>query len=314
MLLGTTSFRRSPVGVRLAAQYARFLRPRVGTLRHHAPRPVEVPAAYYRQPAVSLWPRISVVTPTLNSARFLERTIVSVVGQEYHDLELIVQDGGSTDSTHEIIARHRHELARFESTPDHGQSDALNRGFRAATGDVLAYLNADDLLLPGALDYVAWFFGAHPDIDVVYGHRVLIDDNDFEIGRWVLPRHDSRVLSWADYVPQETLFWRRRAWDAVDARFDETFHFAMDWDLLVRFRDAGAQFARAPRFLGAFRVHPAQKSTAQMAPVGAGEMARIRERIHGRPIARREVARHVRGYLLRHMTYQTLYRLGVLRY
>ena len=82
-------------------------------------------------------------------------------------------------------------------------------------------MNSDDLLLPGTLNYVAGYFEKHPDVDVVYGHRVLIDEYDREIGRWVLPPHDDEILSWADYVPQETLFWRRRIWDKTGAAMDE---------------------------------------------------------------------------------------------
>jgi hypothetical protein len=143
---------------------------------------------------------------------------------------------------------------------------------------------------------------------------VLIDEANREIGRWVLPLHDDRALSWADYVPQETLFWRRRIWERVGARLDESFQFAMDWDLLLRFRDSGARFVRLPRFLGAFRVHPDQKSTSRIADLGAAEMARLRERIHGRPVSTREIAQALRGYHVRHLACQQLYRLGVLRY
>src|SRR5258706_8672796 len=120
---------------------------------------------------------------------------------------------------------------------------------RRATGELLAWLNGDDILLPGALDYVVYFFETHPSVDVVYGHRIVIDPTGNEIGRWVLPPHSDRVLSWIDYVPQETLFWRRRAWERVGSHVDETFHFAMDWDMLVRLRDSGATFARLPQFL-----------------------------------------------------------------
>src|SRR6202162_2378644 len=99
----------------------------------------------------------------------------------------------------------------------------------------MAWLNSDDIMLPGALAYVATYFNQHPGIDVVYGHRILIHENDQQNGRWVMPGHNYDLLSWADYIPQETLFWRRRIWDKVGGRVDESFRFAMDWDLLVRF-------------------------------------------------------------------------------
>ena len=95
----------------------------------------------------------------------------------------------------------------------------------------MAYLNSDDLLLPGALSYVARFLHNHPEVDLVYGHRVLIDELGREIGRQVIPRHSDRVLSWADFIPQETAFWRRAAWDRAGGTIDESFRYAIDWDL-----------------------------------------------------------------------------------
>jgi hypothetical protein len=178
----------------------------------------------------------------------------------------------------------------------------------------MAYLNSDDLLLPGALHYVASYFAAHPDVDVVYGHRVIINTNSAEIGRWVLPPHDSDVLSWADYVPQETMFWSRRIWTRIGAAMDESFRFACDWDLLLRFREAGARFVRLPRFLGAFRVHEEQKTSKQLVDVGASEMNRLRERYLGRAVEAEEIWHHIQPYLHRHKIYHKLYRLGVLRY
>jgi glycosyltransferase involved in cell wall biosynthesis len=231
------------------------------------------------------------------------------LSQDYAQLEYIVQDGGSQDGTREILARYKDKLSHFSSQEDQGQAHAINLGFRHAHGDVLAYLNSDDVLLPGALHYVADFFGDHPNIDVVYGHRIVIDEMDREVNRWVLPRHDDKILSWVDYIPQETLFWRRRIWEKVGGRLDESFHFALDWDLLLRFRDAGARFVRLPRFLGAFRVHPMQKTATMMRQACVPESNRLYDRYHVRPRYRRMLP-----YLLRHALYQWLYQLGVLRY
>ena len=246
-------------------------------------------------------PRISLVTPSFRQAAFIERTIESVFAQGYPSLEYFVQDGGSTDGTVDVLRRYDARLAGWESVPDSGQSQAINRGFAHTSGEIMGWLNSDDILLPGALRAVGSFFALHPDVDVVYGHRVLIDENDAEIGRWIMPPHDADVLSWADFVPQETLFWRRRIWDKVGGRIDESFRFAMDWDLIVRFRDAGARFARLPRFLGGFRIHPHQKTSAVINEVGFQEMNRIRERALGRVPSSMEVKRAVAPYLLRHL-------------
>jgi len=173
------------------------------------PRALHVPARYYRKPALADPPVISVVTPSYNQGPFLDRTIRSVLDQEYPRLQYVIQDGGSKDSTAEVLDQYRDRLHHCEMRKDRGQSHAINLGFAHTSGEIMAYLNSDDLLLPGSLFAVAKYFTDHPDVDVVYGHRVIINRNGDETGRWVLPPHDAEVLKWADFVPQETLFWRR---------------------------------------------------------------------------------------------------------
>jgi glycosyltransferase involved in cell wall biosynthesis len=286
---------------------------RLGVFRHYTPRPLRLPRHYLHHRApVSL--SVSIVTPSFNYGGFLERTIRSVLEQQYPHLQYIIQDGLSSDETPGVLAKYRTELAHCESVADHGQAQALNLGFQHATGEIMAYLNADDLLLPGTIHYVADYFAQNEAVDVVYGHRIIIDEHDAEIGRWILPPHDNAVLSWADYIPQESLFWRRRIWERSGAAMDETYQFALDWDLILRFRAARARFVRLPRFLGAFRYHPRQKTIAQMASKGIPEMQRIRERCQGKPVKDIETAHHIAGYLARHVICDRLYRLGLLRY
>jgi glycosyltransferase involved in cell wall biosynthesis len=220
-----------------------------------------------------------------------------------------VQDGGSHDGTVEILQRYADRLASWESRPDQGQSQAINLGFARTSGEIMAWLNSDDILLPGTLAYIARYFSRHPEVDVVYGHRIMIDEQDRQIGRWMMPPHDDQVLSWADYIPQETLFWRRRIWDKVGGQVDESFRFAMDWDLIVRFRAAGARFARLPRFMGAFRIHTAQKTSAEISSTGVQEMTRLRERILGRVPPDAEVWSAVQPYLRRHVVTDLLWRI-----
>lgn len=284
----------------LARHPLEFMAPRLGKLDQHAP--VVVRLAPHDSGLVPLGspPRISIVTPSFGQADFIERTIRSVLDQGYPNLEYHVQDGASSDGTRAILERHADRLTSWDSSPDSGQTEAINRGFARTTGEIMAWLNSDDVLFPGTLAYIADFFNRHPDVDVVYGHRLLIDENDRQIGRWILPAHSDDVLSWADYVPQETLFWRRRIWDKAGGRVDESFRFAMDWDLLVRFRDAGARFERLPRFLGGFRIHPKQKTSAVMADIGFEEMSRIRERALGRVPTPLEIRKAMRPYLLKH--------------
>lgn len=172
----------------------------------------------------------------------------------------------------------------------------------------MAWLNSDDLLLPGALNVVGEYFASHPEVDLVYGHRILIDEEGAEIGRWVLPPHSDKALSWADFIPQETLFWRRSLWDRVGG-IDESFRFAMDWDLLLRFRDAGARMVRLPHFLGAFRIHGAQKTSAQINEIGMREMEILRKRVHGREVSTTEIRFALLPYLARHVVHDLAYRV-----
>jgi FkbM family methyltransferase len=277
------------------------LQPRLGHLRQHAASPPVVPAGNRIVPALSATPVISLVTPSFNQGRFLGRTIASVLDQNYPALEYFIQDGGSTDDTLQVLHRYSTRLTGWQSAPDNGQSDAINKGFARARGEIMAWLNSDDILLPGSLHSVADYFNRHPDVDVVYGHRLLIDENDQMIGRWIMPAHDDAVLSWADYVPQETLFWRRRIWERVGGQVDDSFRFAMDWDLLLRFREAGAKFVRLPRLIGAFRVHEHQKTSSEFADAGQPEMARLRARVLGRVPDDLEIRQATADYLKKHV-------------
>jgi glycosyltransferase involved in cell wall biosynthesis len=245
--------------------------------------------------------KISLVTPVLNQAEFIGQAIESVLSQEFPALEYIVMDGGSKDGTIRIIEKYRDHLTYCESAEDGGQSEAINKGFSYASGDILAWLNADDLLLPGTLDYIANFFAMNPSIDVVYGNRIVINAEGKDIGRWILPPHSNRILSWIDYVPQETLFWRRNIWDRVGGNVDTSFQFAMDWDLLVRFRECGACFFHLPIYIGAFRVHPSQKTHSQMNEIGLREMNKIRNRCLGYIPSKMAIRFAVMPYVIRHI-------------
>ena len=290
-----------------------FLTPRIGAFMQYGGRQYIVPKKYYHHQHVANPLTISIVTPSYNQGKFIERTILSVLHQDYPCLEYIIQDGNSKDDTVAIIKRYQSSLKSWQSAKDNGQASAINLGFSHATGEIMAFLNSDDLLLPGTLHYVAQYFSTHPEVDVVYGHRVMINEQDLEIGRWILPGHDSNVMIWRDYIPQETLFWRKRIWEKVGGKIDESFQFAMDWDLLLRFRDAGAKFVRLPRFLGAFRLHTTQKTTA-ISNIGEEEMMRLRHRCHGHPLSYIDINKNTRAYLIKHVIINKLYRAGILRY
>jgi glycosyltransferase involved in cell wall biosynthesis len=286
-----------------------FMAPRLGILNQYPPQPWSFPPPRWPGPAPQSPPKISIVTPSFNQGKFLERTLKSVLDQGYPNLEYVVQDGGSTDDSIAILRRYSDRLSHWESACDAGQAQAINRGFARQTGEIMAWLNSDDLLLPGALEYVARFFTAQPDVGVIYGHRLLIDAHDADIGRWLMPPHSKEAVVWVDFIPQESLFWRRSAWEAVGGHLDESLQFALDWDLLFRFHNSGARFVRVPQFLAAFRVHPEQKTSRQLWDLGAREIALLLRRYHGRDVSQAEAVSHMRGYLLRHVLHHHLFRL-----
>jgi glycosyltransferase involved in cell wall biosynthesis len=248
--------------------------------QQHAPRPVARERFPARRLSMEQLPRVTIVTPSFQQGAFLEQTIRSVLDQQDVEIEYIVQDGGSTDNSLALIRRYAARLAHWESIGDAGQADAVVRGFSHGKGrpdDLMMYLNSDDLLMEGAVRFVAEYCARHPEVDVVYGHRVLIDDDGREVGRWITPRPACSDLRLHDFVPQETVFLRRRVWDRVGG-IDTSFRFALDWDLLLRLSAAGARFARVPWFLGGFRLHSRQKTRTHLEDSGIPEMDALRLR------------------------------------
>jgi glycosyltransferase involved in cell wall biosynthesis len=222
-------------------------------------------------------PTISIVTPSFNQAKFVGATIDSVLSQRYPKLDYLVQDALSNDGSAQVLASFaNNDQVQVNFEADRGQADGINKGFARANGEILAYLNSDDVLLLGALLTVGRYFRDHPDVDVVYGDRLLIDENGLQIGRWALPYHDTEVLKLVDYVPQETMFWRRSLFERVGSSMNIEFQFALDWELILRFMDHEARFAHLPRMLGGFRVHSLQKTSAVFKTKGRAEIGKLR--------------------------------------
>jgi glycosyltransferase involved in cell wall biosynthesis len=180
-------------------------------------------------------PKISVITCSYNQARFLEKTIRSVLDQNYTNLEYIIIDGGSNDGSVDIIRRYADRLAYWVSEPDHGQTDALIKGFERVTGDISCWLCSDDILEPWTLREVAEFFDHNPDAKVVYGDSSWIDANDSVIAS--KREHGFNRFIWMydhDYIPQPSTFWRHELYLQVGG-LDRAFNLAMDGDLWARF-------------------------------------------------------------------------------
>ena len=214
-------------------------------------------------------PRISIVTPSFNQARFIGRTIDSVLGQiGDFDLEYLVVDGASTDGTLDVLRAYGDSLG-WMSEKDKGQVDALNKGLRQATGEILGWLNSDDVLRPGALARVALAFTANPRAEWLHGRCLIVDENDRVVRRWISLykhlrslRHTFDNLLTENYVSQMTAFWRRSAWDAVGP-LDPSAGLAFDYDLWLRLARRGPPLYLGDDPLACFRWYETSQSGSQ---------------------------------------------------
>jgi glycosyltransferase involved in cell wall biosynthesis len=227
------------------------------------------------------WITVSIVTPSLNQASYLEATMQSVTSQEgdfFIDYQVI--DGGSTDGSVDLIRRHAARFAdgggearcrgvtfRWVSEPDRGQTHAINKGLAAARGEVLAYLNSDDVYVPGALSTVVRSLGDHPGDDFVYGDGDVIDERGSVLWEWLSRPYDYSVLRsyhplWNDftnYILQQATFWRRRVHERIGL-FDESLHYSMDLEFWLRAGAAGLSLRHVPAKLAQFRMIAGTKS------------------------------------------------------
>lgn len=177
-------------------------------------------------------PLVTIVTPSYNQGRFIERTIQSVLSQNYPHLEYLVLDGGSRDETVDILKKYSHRL-RWVSRKDRGQSDAINQGLKAANGEILAYLNSDDTYTPGAIRRAVAHLVSHPTCDLVYGNGWHIDDEDRYLEPYPTEPFDAERLASRCFICQPTAFWRRGLHDKI-GYFDEEVHFVMDYEFWMR--------------------------------------------------------------------------------
>jgi glycosyltransferase involved in cell wall biosynthesis len=240
-----------------------------------APRQLVVPdSALARRLARNgtAWPRISIVVPTFNQGHFIEETLRSLIDQNYPDLEIIVMDGGSTDATRDILARYADHLAYYRSAPDGGQSAAINAGFSYASGDILGWLNSDDLLAKDALFAIAFAFSGRNAPDVVAGICTSFDKSG--LVRRHLPCLPDGPLplaqildiegSWLQgrFFHQPEVFFSRSVWEAAGAHVDEQLHYSMDYDLWARLAKSGARIQVIGAEIARFRIHAAQKTSS----------------------------------------------------
>jgi len=207
-------------------------------------------------------PLVSIITPSFNQARYLEATINSVLGQDYPRIEYIIVDGGSTDGSVDVIQKYAGRLAWWVSEQDKGQTDAINKGFNRATGDILAWINSDDTYNPGAISQAVKYLLENPEVGLVYADCNFIDEEDRIIGKFNSAQTDLRRLREGYvHIPQQTMFFRAKYWQELGS-LDPSFYFAMDYDLWTRIA------ARAPfKYLAGktwanFRLHTSGKTVA----------------------------------------------------
>jgi glycosyltransferase involved in cell wall biosynthesis len=217
-------------------------------------------------PDGSEWPRVSIVTPNYNYKRYLEATIRSVLLQGYPNIEFIIQDGGSTDGSTELIKRYEPYLTYWASEPNSAQSLVINRGLHRSTGSILAYINSDDYYAPDAFGIAAQVFHQEPEVDLINGRCRLVDQYGNKLGEQFgdITRLDEVLDLWnvwwkkRQFVQPET-FWRRRIWEKVgDFRTD--LHTVFDWEYWCRMLLAGGVVRRVDAEFACFRFQPSQKT------------------------------------------------------
>jgi glycosyltransferase involved in cell wall biosynthesis len=203
--------------------------------------------------------RVSIITPTLNQARYLEETLRSVAAQTYEPVEHLVVDGGSVDGTVELLRSWHHPRLRWLSEPDHGMYEAINRGLGMAHGEILGYLNSDDLYFPWTIEAVVAAFERDPSIDLVYGDALRLDEINGLLVPWLQPATSMRTTLNGGSLIQPTVFWRRRVSDDLGG-FDAGLRLAGDLDFWLRAADSGRRFRRVDEFLAIDRAHPSTQS------------------------------------------------------
>ncbi len=206
-------------------------------------------------------PLVSIVTPNLNKAPFLAETMASVLGQDYEPLEYIIIDGGSNDGSVEIIRRQQDRLAFWVSERDQGQTQAINKGFKRARGEIVAWLNSDDLYYPGAIKRAAALFRNDPDLALLYGDGAFLTPRGDFLSYYeaIEPFDLRRLTSFSNFILQPTTFFRRSA--LADLGFlDQDLEYLMDWDLWCRLARAGYRFKYLPELLAADRRYQQTKT------------------------------------------------------
>ncbi len=241
-------------------------------------------------------PKISIITPSYNQADFLEDTIQSVIGQNYPNLEHILIDGGSNDGSVDIIKKYENHFTYWKSEKDNGQSDAINQGFRKATGDIVAWLNSDDQYLPNTLHYVAEQYIKTGKLEhkILFGNCINLNTETLGIfPSDVAQKHRDFTIELTDFVIQPSSFWTRQVWEQV-GELDEDLDYGMDWDWFIRANRENITFEPTDRFMSINRFH-SEKKTSLGGMVRIKELSKIYERYHSKEIQNAYLKYHENG-------------------
>lgn len=209
------------------------------------------------------YPSISVIIPSFNQGQYIEETLLSVIGQQYPNLEILVIDGGSTDNTVDILEKYSHQISYWQSKKDHGQADAINQGMKLSSGDVVGWLNSDDMYLPGTLLDIGKRFIGHTDKShLIYGAAVTINQSDekFFSGDQLAASFEKFLLTYYDFIVQPSAFWTRVLWERT-GELNINYKYVLDWEWFLRASQI-TEFEYVRRFYSVYRYHSLHKTSS----------------------------------------------------
>lgn len=230
------------------------------------------------------YPKITIITPSYNQGEFIEATIRSVLAQNYPNLEYLVFDGGSTDNTVDVIKKYDKYITHWESKTDRGQSHAINKGFRAASGEIIGWLNSDDLFYPNTLHRVANYFKDKNYRKIIYGEGTyLFDKYQLSIKNNTARLSQRHPITLCDFIIQPSTFWGRTVVEEV-GELEEDLHYGFDWDWFIKAHNKGIPLQMVKEYFSVYRIHAGHKSSAG-GDKRTKELAQIYETYHGSTVA-----------------------------